>query len=34
MKVVPYAFAVKSLIYAQVCARPNLAFVTEMLARD
>jgi hypothetical protein len=33
MKVVPYAFAVGSLQYAQVCMRPNLAFVTELLDR-
>jgi hypothetical protein len=33
MKSVPYASAVRSLIYAQVCTRLNLAFVTEMLGR-
>jgi hypothetical protein len=33
MKVVPYASAVGSLQYAQVCTRPNLAFVTELLGR-
>jgi hypothetical protein len=33
MKSVPYASAVGSLIYAQVCTRPDLAFVTEMLGR-
>jgi hypothetical protein len=33
MKVIPYASVVGSLIYAQVCTRPNLAFVTGMLDR-
>jgi hypothetical protein len=33
MKSVPYALAVGSLMYAQVCTHPNLAFVTEMLGR-
>jgi hypothetical protein len=33
MKSVPYASAVGSLIYAQVCTHPDLAFVTEMLGR-
>jgi hypothetical protein len=33
MKSVPYASAVGSLIYAQVCTRPDLAFVTEMFGR-
>jgi hypothetical protein len=33
MKVVPYASAVGSLQYAQVCTRPNLAFVTGVLGR-
>jgi hypothetical protein len=31
MKSVPYASAVGSLIYAQVCTHPDLAFVTGML---
>ena len=31
MKVVPYASAVGSLQYAQVCTRPDLAFVTGLL---
>jgi hypothetical protein len=31
MKVVPYASVVGSLQYAQVCTRPNLAFVTGLL---
>ena len=33
MKAVPYASAVGSLQYAQVCTRPDLAFVTELLGR-
>jgi hypothetical protein len=33
MKSVPYASAVGSLMYAQVCTRPDLAFVTRMLDR-
>jgi hypothetical protein len=33
MKAVSYAFAVRSLMYAQVCTQPNLTFVTEMLSR-
>jgi hypothetical protein len=33
MKSVPYASAVGSLMYAQVCTRPDLAFVTGMLDR-
>ena len=33
MKAVPYASAVKSLQYAQVCTRPDLAFVTRLLGR-
>jgi hypothetical protein len=33
MKVVLYASAVGSLMYAQVCTRPDLAFVTGMLDR-
>jgi hypothetical protein len=33
MKSVPYASAVGSLMYAQVCTRPYLAFVTRMLGR-
>jgi hypothetical protein len=31
MKSVPYTSAVRSLMYAQVCTHPDLAFVTEML---
>jgi hypothetical protein len=33
MKSVPYASAIGSLMYAQICTRPNLAFVTGMLDR-
>jgi hypothetical protein len=33
MKSVPYASAVGSLMYVQVCTHPALAFVTEMLDR-
>ena len=33
MKVVPYASAVGSLQYAQVCTRPDLTFVTGLLGR-
>jgi hypothetical protein len=33
MKSVPYASAVGSLMYVQVCIRPDLAFVTGMLGR-
>ena len=33
MKTVPYASAVGSLQYAQVCTRPDLTFVTGLLGR-
>jgi hypothetical protein len=33
MKSVPYASAVRSVMYAQVCTRPDLAFMTGMLGR-
>ena len=33
MKAAPYASAVGSLQYAQVCTRPDLAFVTRILGR-
>ena len=33
MKSVPYASAVGSIMYAQVCTRPDLAFTTGMLGR-
>jgi hypothetical protein len=33
MKKIPYALVVGSLIYAQVCTRPDIAFVVGMLGR-
>ena len=33
MKVVPYASLVGSLMYAQVCTHPNIAFVVGVLGR-
>jgi hypothetical protein len=33
MKSIPYASAVGSLMYAQVCTRPDIAFITGLLAR-
>jgi hypothetical protein len=33
MKSIPYASAVGSIMYAQVCTRPDLAFVTGLLGR-
>jgi hypothetical protein len=33
MKSVPYVLTVGSLMYAQVCTHPDLAFVTGMLDR-
>jgi hypothetical protein len=33
MKSIPYASIVGSIMYAQVCTRPDLAFVTRMLGR-
>jgi hypothetical protein len=33
MKAVPYASAIRSLQYTQVCMRPDLAFVTGLLGR-
>jgi hypothetical protein len=33
MKAVPYALAIGSLQYAQVCTHPDLAFVTRILGR-
>jgi hypothetical protein len=33
MKLVPYASAVESLMYAQICTHPDLAFVTGMFGR-
>ena len=34
MKVVPYFLVVGSLMYAQVCTSPDIAFVVGMLGRD
>ncbi|XP_058008194.1 secreted RxLR effector protein 161-like [Hevea brasiliensis] len=33
MKVIPYASAIRSLMYAQVCSRPNIAFAIGVLGR-
>nr|KYP54359.1 Retrovirus-related Pol polyprotein from transposon TNT 1-94 [Cajanus cajan] len=33
MKNIPYASTVGSLMYAQVCTRPNIAFVVRVLGR-
>jgi hypothetical protein len=33
MKAIPYALAIESLHYAQVCTRLDLAFVTGLLGR-
>jgi hypothetical protein len=33
MKSIPYASAVGSIMYAQVCTRPNLAFVIGLLSK-
>jgi hypothetical protein len=33
MKLIPYASIIRSIMYAQVCTRPGLAFVTGMLGR-
>ena len=33
MKDIPYASVIGSLMYAQVCTRPNIAFITGMLGR-
>ena len=33
MKSIPYASAARSIMYAQVCTRPDLAFVTGMLGK-
>ena len=30
---VPYAFAIRSLLYAQTCTRPDISFVVGMLGR-
>jgi hypothetical protein len=33
MKLVPHASAIRSIMYAQVCTRPDLEFITGMLVR-
>jgi len=33
MKIIHYALVVGSLMYAQVCTRPDIAFTTGMLGR-
>jgi hypothetical protein len=33
MKSIPYASAIGSIMYAQVCTHPDLAFVTRLLGR-
>ena len=33
MRTIPYASAIESLMYAQVCTRPDLSFVTGVLGR-
>ena len=33
MRTIPYASAVGSIMYAQVCTHPDLAFITGMLGR-
>ena len=33
MKDIPYASAVESLMYAQLCTRPDISFVVGMLGR-
>jgi hypothetical protein len=33
MKLIPYALAVGSIMYVQVCTRPDLAFITRLLRR-
>ena len=33
MKNIPYASAIESLMYAQVCTRPDIAFIVGMLGR-
>ena len=34
MKTIPYASVVGSLMYAQVCTRPNIAFIVNVLGRS
>ena len=33
MQKIPYASAMGSLMYAQVCTRPNIAYIVRMLGR-
>ena len=33
MEKIPYAYAVRSIMYAQVCIRPNIAYVVGILDR-
>ena len=33
MKIIPYASAIGSLMYAQVCTRPDIAFIVNVLGR-
>jgi hypothetical protein len=33
MKLIPYASAVKTIMYVQVCMRPELTFITVLLSR-
>ena len=33
MKKIPYALAVRSLMYAQVCTRPDIAYVVGVLGK-
>ncbi|GKC16486.1 hypothetical protein Tco_1013268 [Tanacetum coccineum] len=33
MRLKPYAFVVGSLVYAQVCTHPDIAYITGMLGR-
>ena len=33
MQQIPYASAIGSLMYAQVCTRPNIAYIVGMLSR-
>ena len=33
MKAIPYSLVVGSLMYAQVCTRPHIAFVVSVLSR-
>ena len=33
MQKIPYALAIRSLMYAQVCMRPDIAYIVGMLGR-